>query len=261
MPTSTRSPRPSPQLQLERLRRRLQSPRPDLPILRSTERRHHQPAPPSPATSSSHPNPTTPPQTSPATTPPTDPTPDWTRLLPLPSGLSAEFRRWLVRHIATHYNPSPHDSLQQLLAARIALALAHQHLAAAREPDQISPLWLRYEAMADRQYRAALRDWKAHLTSRPNPQPSPHSPPPTPKPPTPNTNPQHLTPPTNPNNPITPPNTPTPLNPHNPTFAHTNSPSSPLSAQPATPSTPISPPQTVSPPAPLADRPGHPLDP
>ncbi len=192
--STARKKRATRERELDRLHRRLNSPRPDLPILRSAERPKPEPTP----IPSSVPIPfaATPPEPRPPAVAPTDiPTPpnsalipqhsalpEWTRLLPLPNGLPPDFRSWLIRHIETTFLPSLHDTNAQYIAARIALAIAHQHLAAAREPEQISPVWLRYEAMADRQFRTAIRDWQKHQKDAPvqhpvtsqAPAPAPH---------------------------------------------------------------------------------------
>ncbi|GIW88759.1 MAG: hypothetical protein KatS3mg108_3083 [Isosphaeraceae bacterium] len=161
------------QKELQRLARRLRSPRPDLPILRTAERTQTQalaaptPHPASPAlTTPPSPlaDPSAPSLQAPDPQPPDSILPAWTRILPLPPGLSPEFRSWLFRYIEDTIAPA--DSTEHYLAARIAQAIARQHLSAAREPLQPNALWLRYETLATREHRAAVRALQAHRAAR-----------------------------------------------------------------------------------------------
>ncbi len=244
--STARKKRSSRDRELDRLHRRLNSPRPDLPVLRTAERHQstpesqqkglapRSPEPPAPSAATTTANLTTsislplvgrageggeqPTTHAPSVSPDSaldtqhSALPEWSRLLPLPSTLPATFRRWLIRHIETTFRPNINDSTEQYLAARIALAMAHQHLAAAREPDKLCTTWLRYEAMSDRQYRNALRDWTNHQKTKPKASPF--------CPPLPSAEGRGEAHQANPKPPATP--LPNPPNPHNATFAHIN---------------------------------------
>ncbi len=205
------------QKQLDRLQRRLNSPRPDLPILRTAERsitpasqtaglaprssevpvtiavnataNQHEdplavatpnvtrlcpPCPPTPDDPDASPAPATTPHSALDTQ--HSALPEWTRLLPLPNNLPRTFRSFLYRYIEENHKPT--DTHESYLAARIAQAMARKHLSAAREPeDQPNSLWLRYESLADRELKAAQRDWYTHKKSS---KPAPPKPAPTP---------------------------------------------------------------------------------
>ncbi len=182
------------QKQLDRLQRRLNSPRPDLPILRTAERpaprlagtahpapsrvdiahqdqsppqSHHQtqlppssPEPPVPFAA----NTPAPENSAPDTLP--SALPEWARLLPLPNNLPRTFRSFLYRYIEENHKPT--DTHESYLAAQIAQAMARKHLSASREPaDQPNSLWLRYESLADRELKAAQRAWHTHQKTKP----------------------------------------------------------------------------------------------
>jgi hypothetical protein len=120
----------------------------------------------------------------------------------LPPDLDPSFRRFLFRHI--EHTIAPRDDHEHWLAARIATAMSRLHVNATREPEAPSPAWLRYEALADRQLRAAHRDLKAHRAT----QPPTGDPPATSRDDIPQTQP-------NPRNPtFAPPRTPMPPAPH-----------------------------------------------
>ncbi len=207
------------QKQLDRLHRRLNSARPDLPILRTAERLRATPPSPTlpPGEVGQRPGegePTHPSSPSPLLTH-DSPLPEWTTLLPLPANLPPTFRSFLYRYIEE--NHKPRNTHESYLAAQIAQAMARKHLSASREPaDQPNSLWLRYETLADRQLKAAQRAWQTHQKARPPETQRPPAALPTPT--------QHssLSTPPSPNTPPspTPPQTP-PILP-NATFAHKN---------------------------------------
>ncbi|GIW86657.1 MAG: hypothetical protein KatS3mg108_0981 [Isosphaeraceae bacterium] len=76
---------------------------------------------------------------------------------------------------------APRTAFERFLVTRLIQAAARLHLSAAREPDgPPDPLWLRYEAAADRLFRQslnALRKLRAEHPTPANPEPQTATPP------------------------------------------------------------------------------------